>query len=181
MIRHLTAAVLTCTLLSSLSAFADSPPVHLRSSTPEDIQAITQVTQDFQAAVRSKDLKMLSSLMLNSKIMFESPSSPEMVKNVREKFDASFDGTATGSYANFAQFIGSEKGALDEKFSNIQITQDGHIAWVMFDYEFLLNDQVQNYGVETWQMMKTSEGKWKILSVLWTTHLMPKPVESSAK
>ena len=140
-------------------------------SNPEDIQAITQITKDFQQAIINKDVKLLSGLMLNSKIPFESPSSPEMVKMVRDKFDVNFDGTNSDSYGSFAQYLKSEKAKLSENFQNINITQDGHIAWVMFDYEFLKDNIPQNYGIETWQMLKTAEGKWKITSVIWSTHL----------
>ncbi|MFZ6844410.1 YybH family protein [Undibacterium sp. RuTC16W] len=161
-------SVLFCSLLTSF-VLADTP-TRVRTSTPEDIQAITQVTQDFQTAIRTKNLKQLAGLMLHSKVMFESPASPEMVRSVREKFDPSFDGTGSSSYTSFAQFVAKDKGNLDERFSNIQITQDGHIAWVVFDYEFVKDNQVENYGVETWQMMKNADSQWKILSVVWSSH-----------
>jgi alkyl sulfatase BDS1-like metallo-beta-lactamase superfamily hydrolase len=71
-----------------------------------------------------------------------------------------------GGYAEFGRFIGSSKGAVEEKFYNVKITQDGNVAWVMFDYEFLVDGKAQNYGVETWQMMKIADDKWKIASVM---------------
>ncbi|MCU6432973.1 nuclear transport factor 2 family protein [Undibacterium sp. Jales W-56] len=166
--RLFSLVALSCALLSTF-AFADTP-TRIRVSTPEDIQVITQVTQDFQAAIRTKNLKQLAGLMLHSKLMFESPASPEMIRSVREKFDPSFDGTGSSSYTNFAQFVAKDKGNLDERFSNVQITQDGHIAWVVFDYEFMKDNQVENYGVETWQMMKNADSQWKILSVVWSSH-----------
>jgi hypothetical protein len=79
-----------------------------------------------------------------------------------------------GGYAEFARFIGSSKGAVEEKFYNVKITQDGNVAWVMFDYEFLVDGKAQNYGVETWQMMKVADDKWKIASVMWTMNHPPK-------
>ncbi len=50
----------------------------------------------------------------------------------------------------------------------MKITQDRNVAWVMFDYEFAVNGKTQNYGIETWQMMKVADDKWKIASVIWT-------------
>jgi hypothetical protein len=78
-----------------------------------------------------------------------------------------------GGYAEFARFIETSKGAIEEKFYNVKITQDTNVAWVMFDYEFLIDGKAQNYGVETWQMMKVTGDKWKIASVMWTMNHPP--------
>ena len=67
------------------------------------------------------------------------------------------------------QFIATTKEPIEEKFYNIKITQDGHVAWVMFDFEFLSGGKVENYGVETWQMVKAIDDKWKIFSVVWSS------------
>jgi hypothetical protein len=68
--------------------------------------------------------------------------------------------------------VGGAKKPIQEKFYNVKITQDGHVAWVVFDFEFLNDNVVSNYGVEAWQMYKT-DGKWKILSVVWTNRGAP--------
>jgi hypothetical protein len=47
----------------------------------------------------------------------------------------------------------------------------GHHATTPQD-ELVEGGKVWNYGIETWQMMKNAEGKWKIASVWWTTNLM---------
>ena len=39
-----------------------------------------------------------------------------------------------------------------------------------FNYDFVINDKVQNTGIEHWQVCKM-DGQWKILSVTWTVHL----------
>jgi len=43
----------------------------------------------------------------------------------------------------------------------------------MFDDEFLVGGKAENYGVETWQMIKVPAG-WKIASVMWTMNPVPK-------
>lgn len=144
-----------------------------RVSTPEDIQAITKVTDDFQSALIKKDVKLLSSLMFSSNTLFNSPASDERIQSVRARYDVNFDGVGASGYPAFAEFIAKSSKPIQEKFSNIKITQDGHLAWVIFDYEFLADNIVQNYGVETWQMVKNA-GKWKILSVVWSSHLPKK-------
>lgn len=143
-------------------------------STPQDTQAINKVIEDFQVAIKTKDSKLLSTLVLNANILFDSPLGPEGIAMVRNKRDVNFDGIRAGAYSEFARFIGMAKESLEEKFYNVKITQDGNVAWVMFDYEFLENGKTQNYGVETWQMIKAADSQWKIVSVIWTMHPLPK-------
>lgn len=137
---------------------------------PGDTEAIMQVTRDFQAALSNKDGKKLSGLLLNSRILFSSPASPDEVKATREKTDVHYDGIDVAGAVGFIRFISNTKQALEERFYNIKIQQDGHVAWVSFDYEFVENSRVQNYGVENWQMVKTPDRGWKIFSVTWSAH-----------
>lgn len=153
-------------LLASATLYAQpAAPV----SNPEDIKAITRVTEEFQAAIIAKDAKRLSALVLNPHILFTSPASDEFVKKNRETMDVNDDGMDSAGYRSFAHGIANAKAALEEKFYNVKITQDGHMAWVVFDYEFLRDKKVQNYGVESWNMVKR-DGKWKIFSVVWSAH-----------
>lgn len=147
------------------AAVQAQPPAPV--STPEDIKAITRVTEEFQAAIITKDAKRLSTLVLNPNILFTSPASEAFVQKSRDTMDVNDDGVDVAGYRSFARGIGSAKVALEEKFYNVKITQDGHLAWVIFDYEFLRDKKVQNYGVESWNMVKR-DGKWKIFSVVWS-------------
>jgi ketosteroid isomerase-like protein len=144
------------------------------TSTPQDTQAINKVIEDFQVALKTKNTRLLSTLVLNSNILFDAPGSPKDVAFAHEKYDTTYDGLRAGGYNDFARFIGSAKESTEEKFYNVKITQDGNVAWVMFDYEFLLDGKPQNYGVEMWQMMKVADDKWKIASVMWTMNRPPK-------
>lgn len=148
-------------------------------STPSDRDAILQVTQDFRDALLSKDGKKLSDLLLHPQILFSSPPSPSYVKKRRAEGDAAFNGIDPKGAAGFIEFVTTSKLPIEEKFYNIKVTQDGHVAWVSFDFEFLENGQVENYGLETWQLLKTVDGSWKIFSVVWSSHGAPK-VKSSA-
>lgn len=139
-------------------------------STSQDIVAINKVIENFQTAIKNKDSKLLSTLVLNSNIFFASPLSPEDIVVVRDKRDVNFDGLHSGGYTDFSRTIGTSKEILEEKFYNIKITQDGNVAWVMFDYEFVRDGKSQNYGIETWQLMKVVGDKWKIASVMWSVH-----------
>ena len=176
--RFLLTALLALLFASDTVDAAEAAPnapayIGRHTSTPEDRRAIEQVVADFQKALKTKDMLLLHSLMLTGDIPFSSPASPEAVRNIREKFDPTANGLRAGGFYSFANFIREAKVPVEERFYNIKITQDKHVAWVMFDYEFVADGKVSNYGIETWQMMQNLEGKWKIASVWWSTNLMP--------
>lgn len=165
------ALLATSIFLSSATASAtDIVPSYIGKhiSTPQDTRAINKVIEDFQTAIKTKDRKLLSTLVLNSNILFDSPMSPEDITYVRDNHDTTFDGLRAGGYGEFARVIGMSKESIEEKFYDVKITQDGNVAWVMFDYEFVRDGKTQNYGIETWQMMKVAGDNWKIASVMWT-------------
>ena len=174
--RSATALFLAAALLSSnLAIAADNPPAYIGKhvTSQADTNAINKVIEDFQTAIKKRDPKLLSTLVLNSHILFDAPWAPDDVLKVRETRDVTFNGIRAGGYNDFARFIGTTKENVEEKFYNIKITQDGHLAWVMFDYEFVVEGKTQNYGVETWQMMKVPNNEWKIFSVVWSMHPGP--------
>lgn len=165
--KYLVALLFLIAATATTAQAADKANKH--RSTPEDIKAITQVTKDFQAAVASKNIKRLSSLMFATDIPFVSPSDDGFIKQMRETTDVNFDGIRGSGYVSFAMFVAQSTKPIEENFSNMKITQDGHLAWVIFDYEMRSDGKVLNYGVESWQMIKTN-GQWKIYSVAWSTN-----------
>jgi hypothetical protein len=139
-----------------------------------DYESIMQVTTDFRSALTSKDTTKLEGLLVSSSILFTSPRAPDSVRKARAQGDTRANGISGSGALDFLQFVATSKGAIEERFYNIRITQDKHVAWVMFDFEFLENGIVTNYGIETWQMIKTADESWKIMSVVWTSHGSPK-------
>ena len=167
--------MLAAALLPFSPAFAEDPAyIGRHESTPQDMSAIMQLTKDFRSALTEKNTKKLSTLMLNSNILFSSPPPPDAVKKINDTQDTNFDGVVSGGYLPFAQYVRSTKDSIEERFYNIKITQDGHLGWVMFDFEFVEDTKVENYGVETWQVLKTVSGQWKIMSIVWSSHGAPK-------
>jgi len=151
---------------------ADPPHRGSRQTSKQDVQAIEKVVRDFQVALRKKDTVLLSSLMLDSNIVFASPVPPELTRQARDTVDVNFTGLPSGGFGRFAGFIRDSK-AVEERFYGVQITQDANLAVVMFDFEFLEAGVIKNRGMEVWQMMKTPSG-WKILSVVWTSKGPPR-------
>jgi hypothetical protein len=172
--RFLILALLSAFAMIVTSADAAEAPAHIgrHTATMEDEREIRQVVAEFQSGLKTKNIHQLASLMLHSDIEFVSPTPPEALRKIRESVDPNAGPVRAGGFRDFARFIRESKVPLEERFYNVNITQDKHVAWVMFDYEFVEDGKVGNYGIETWQMTKNIEGKWKIASVWWTTNLM---------
>ena len=160
-------------VLAALACSWAVPAVALYDSNPADEQAILQVTREFQAALIARDGARLTALLLHPKILFSSPAAPARVQQRRAQGEAAYDGIDPNGAENFVAFVAQSKVSIEEKFYNIRVTQDRHLAWVMFDFEFLEDGKLGNRGLETWQMLKTADGSWKILSVLWSSHGAP--------
>jgi ketosteroid isomerase-like protein len=174
---HRLAIVLLSFALASpaFAALADSPKhFDRRISSAEDIAAIKQLALDFQEAIAKRDTKQLSTLMLDTNILFTSPPNADIVNEIRQADDVTFDGLRSGGYHSFARTVRDPKISVREDFYNLNIIQDGHLAWVWFDFDFIINDKVVNHGVEAWQLLKTGDGKWKIFSVVWSSKGTPK-------
>ncbi len=174
--RFVILAGLGALFIGTAPAGAADVPAHIgrHTSTPEDQRAIGQVVAEFQTALKTRDIRLLSSLMLHSDIEFVSPASPEALRKIREVVDPNANGLRAGGFRDFARYIRESKVPVEERFYNLKITQDKHVAWVMFDYEFVEDGKVWNYGIETWQMLQNVEGKWKIASVWWSTNFPKK-------
>jgi len=172
LLRLVASAVLSWFLLSAQAQ--DASHVGRHESTAEDLRAIKQVADEFRAALVAKDTRRLSALLLNSDILFASPVSPDAVRKARDRVDVNFSGIRSGGAIDFLQFVAESKAPIEERFHNLQVTQDQHVAWVMFDFEFLEDGKIQNYGVETWQLLKTADASWKIFSVVWSSRGAPK-------
>ncbi|MGZ5198512.1 MAG: YybH family protein [Telluria sp.] len=171
--KKLLLGALAAILVAATAHPADAPSyIGKTTSTPEDTQAINKVIDDFQAAIKKKDVQLLSSLVVDEKLLWASPPPPEQIRAIRKDLGQGFNGIFPGAFRNFSQFIGSSKVPLEERFYNVHITQDANVAWVMFDYEFVEDNRVTNHGIETWQMMKSADGTWKIASVFWSTHML---------
>ncbi|MGZ5196206.1 MAG: YybH family protein [Ramlibacter sp.] len=167
------AMLLGAAVMTANAVFAAQPSyIGKPVSRPEDTRAIEKVIADFQLAIKTKDVKLLSSLMVSENPLWASPPPPEQMRELRQKLGPDFNGIRANAFSGFCRFIAESKVPLEERFYNVRITQDENVAWVMFDYEFVEDNRPNNYGVETWQMMKSADGAWKIASVFWSVHLL---------
>jgi ketosteroid isomerase-like protein len=155
----------TCVLAGQ--AFAQGSGIKFNSNA-DDLAKINSVLEEFRQDIVHKDGYALTKLVLNPNVLFHSVNSQEKVDSAR-KYNARFDGIGPSALDGFAQFLATSKDKLEEKFHNIEIHQDGDLGLVTFNYDFLVNEKVSNFGVEHWILCKI-DGQWKILSLVWTSY-----------
>ena len=74
-----------------------------------------------------------------------------------------------GSYADFAKLVSSAKSEFNPTHTHLQMSSDGTIASVYFDFVFLIDGKPQNRGSEAWQLVKGSEG-WRIAAITYSSN-----------
>lgn len=115
-----------------------------------DKEQIEQVVEQFQQGIETKNLEEFLSLFVEeSKVSWVGNGSL---------------GQLFGSPSEFIQMLQSTDKNYREDFHNLQIWNDDLIAVVTFDYGFFGNEQLSNWGKESWMLIKQN-GDWKITSV----------------
>ena len=66
--------------------------------------------------------------------------------------------------SGFIKMLQSTDKSYREDFHNIAIRNDDYIATITFDYGFFVNNQLSNWGKESWMLIK-QDNKWKITAV----------------
>ena len=107
----------------------------------------------------------------------EASQAAELKKNPQD--------TLNSFHSNYKSFYRSlsKKGFDEEKFYNIFIQQNDVVATVIFDYSFWHEGKKQNWGKETWGLIKAN-GTWKITSVIFSLEMenvKPEPKTNRAK
>jgi CubicO group peptidase (beta-lactamase class C family) len=136
-----------------------------QSTTSSEKDQINKVLSDFMESIQTKDSVKFYSLFHESPVAWIGT-----VKGKTYQDDLKRNPKAknyfTGSYKGFFRSI-LDPNRYEEKFYNTEITEDGHMATVMFDYSFWENDKKINWGKESWGLIKSNTG-WKICSVIFS-------------
>lgn len=153
-------------LLAVLALAAVPPAPAMAADLPK--AEVEQVVARFQAAIKAHDRPALASLFLaDSKAWWTILGEPsyQKVKAAHPEVPP----YKTGTWQQFADYVGSAKQSIEERFHDVRIETDGSIATVYFDFEFLVDGKVGNKGAETWQLLHTSEG-WKIAAMMYSSN-----------
>ena len=134
--------------------------------------AVKQVVEDFRLAILNKDRPAYMRLFFSerpedigwqtvvddaklAKIRLERPQAVKARHIPGNNFVALIDTVVASNVSE------------EERISNVQVDTDGEIASVSFDYAYLSDGKVTNWGKEQWLLVRTEQG-WKIVSVVYT-------------
>lgn len=129
---------------------------------------VQHIVDQFQASLKAHDAKTLESLFLPQGTSWFTTLGEPSFSNVKAKHPEAPRYKA-GTVKEFVDYVGSSKGAIEERFHDIRIDTDGAVASVYFDFEFVVDGKVGNHGAETWQMIHTNDG-WKIAAMLYSSN-----------
>ncbi len=141
-------------------------------------EGIREVIETFRTAIINKDKDSFLKLFLKEDItwsgvttdpsierMYASRPKPEMKRPPK---------IFSSTPRKFIDAIVADRERSEETFANVRIDSDGEVAQVWFDYSFLSGTYKENWGKESWQMVRTGAG-WKIAAVVWSQELNPVP------
>ena len=163
-------------MMPALSAlvFSMSIPMFLHAAeVPADARAsahaeVQHLVESFKHAILTKDGDAMRGMFLPGGSWFRVLDRTSL-SAVRAKKPESKQ-LNPGTYEDFAKFLGTSPATLEETFDNVRIETDGTVGTVWFDYRFIKDGKQSNHGVETWQVVRESDG-WKISAMLYSVVL----------
>lgn len=165
----LTAALL---FMPSLGAAQSPTPMAGAQGATQQIQAVVEA---FRTSIIEKDKVKFLGTLHNENIPWIGIYDEETLRRMREASaePEKRSRELKGNAKSFIEGIVKSREKYEEKFWNIQVTTDGSIGTVVFDYNFQFAGKVTNWGKESWHVVNTDAG-WKINSMIYTVTL-PEP------
>lgn len=162
----------------AIGLLLSAPRYALAYDPAADKQQIGAIVEAFRMAIINKDQDSFMKLFLHEDITWSGVVSDGDL----DRFHASLtDPTAKrppkyfiGKPRKFIEGIIKNPSRSEETFDSVHIDSDGDVAQVWFDYTFVRNGHKQNWGKESWQMVRSDSG-WKIAAVIWSMTENPVP------
>ena len=136
-------------------------------------QELRAVIKAFDESIKNKDRERFLDLFIEKGVSWIGVFSEKgmerrtaLIEKINKEDNKKFVATRyfLSSPQEFIEGIISDEMSSMEEFSNIKIHSDSNIATVYFDYIFYSDNKKQNWGSESWQLVKTTKG-WKIQAV----------------
>lgn len=143
-----------------------------------DKAQIERVIETFRAAIVNRDEEEFLRLFLKEDITWAGVTTDTSIERIyanrpKPEMKRPFK-FFYSSPRKFISAIVRDIEKVDEIVSNVRIDSDGDVGQVWFDYSFVRANYKENWGKESWQMVRTSDG-WKIAGVVWSQELNPTP------
>lgn len=153
-------------------AVAACTAVPLASAPERDVAAIRQVVESFRLALLNKDKPAYLRLFFSDRpeaIGWQAVVDDARLAAVRQERPQAIKARPLPNN-NFIALIDSVVASPkveEERISKLVIDTDGEIASASFDYAYVSDGKVTNWGREKWLLVRTEAG-WKIFSVVYT-------------
>lgn len=150
---------------------------HARAQAPAaDRQQIEAIVETFRTAIINKDKDSFMKLFLHENITWSGVTTDASLEHLyASRKDPKLPRPRkyfNGNPRTFIEGIAKSTSRKEETFENVRIDSDGEVAQVWFDYSFIDGGEKQNWGKESWQMVRTESG-WKIAAVVWSMEFGP--------
>lgn len=166
------------TLLILTLLMAGASPPHYAAAAGNEVAASATIAADsidvrhvldaYHEAVVSHDGARLAALFLPAGGVWLNVLSDDTYAAAKAKSPDAVK-VRVGNHADFARLVSTAKGDFNPTHSHMQVSSDGTIASVYFDFVFLIDGKEQNRGSEAWQLVKGSEG-WRIAAIIYSSH-----------
>ena len=161
--------ILSTTLLIALTGCGSVPR---KPDVNRDTLAVKQVVEDFRMAILNKDKTSYMGLFFSSKpedIVWQAVVDDAKLAKIRLDRPQAVKARhiPTNNFVALIDTVVASKASEEERISNVQVDTDGEIASASFDYAYLSDGKVTNWGKEQWLLVRTEQG-WKIVSVVYT-------------
>ena len=163
--RSMCAVMMGAFISVAMPLHAAEVPVDTRASARAEVQ---QLIVRFMHALQMKDGEAIRGMFLPGgsgfRVLDRTSLAAVRAKNPEAR---QFN---PWSYEEFAKSLGTNPAELEETFDKVRIETDGTVGMVWFDYRFIKDGKQSNHGVETWQVVRESDG-WKISAMLFSVIL----------
>lgn len=156
-------------LCLALLGCAGVPPA---SDLERETRAVKQLVEAFRLSILNKDKTAYMSLFFSSRpedIGWQAVVDDAKLAKIRRERPQAIKARPipSNNFVALIDMVVASKTAEEERLSNLSIDTDGEIASASFDYAYLSDGKVTNWGKEQWLLVRTEQG-WKIFSIVYT-------------
>ncbi len=179
--------VVSCTLIFSAPSSAYGYDVYDKTfnskiskvDIAKDKQQIITIIKQFDKAIVKQNKADFLKLFYDGSVSWISVISQvslglreQQMKSQSKEQQTSVKRAIHSSPEKYIDAIIAANSKFKKTFENVKITTDGNIASVYFEYAFFSGYYKNNWGEESWQLVKTDDG-WKINSVAFSMTMNP--------
>jgi len=138
----------------------------------DDHPEIRAVIESFRTSIIERDKSRFLALFLQPDAPWQSVNGDAALTEIQRKYPEAIKARykPENNPVAFIDAMVKSKTSKEETFSNIRIDADADVATVTFDYTFLSDGKVGNFGKECWLLVRTGEG-WKITTLAYSYNL----------